>query len=350
MIDLSHAHLGDFGKPDQRSGAALDYGPPGGAEPLRAAAADWYGVPPDRLAVTTGASLGLTAALASLQGGVRLLCPRPCYPHYPRLAALLGLDIAYFDLIPERGWQARPEDILSLAAAGPAVLLVNWPSNPTGALPSDDVLEAIADARRRHGSEIISDETYGDFVYGGRPPFDLAGLIGPASVVSIKSGSKLLNCPGERLGFAIAEPERLIRLCHAHWTIALSPPAFAQAVGLARFRGDLHQELASLRQALEAQRDLLVALLEASHLFSLVPPAGGTFLWVKSNAADGDAQALLARSAKRGLKVASGQGFGDASANWFRISFAADSGALRRAAGILIQSAEDLIGNDRRHG
>lgn len=339
MIDLSQACLSalDTGHPPTVPGDA--YGPPGGSSALRRAAARWYGVGPDCLAVTTGASLGLAAAFGSLPRSIRLLCPRPYYPIYPRLAALFGLDLVHFDLLPEHGWQPDPDLLLRLASRGPAAVLVNWPGNPTGTIASDETLEALRRMRDDHGCNIISDETYGDFVYDGRASFSLAELIGQRSVVTVKSGSKLLGFPGERIGFVIAEPDRLLALCHVHWTLALSPPAFGQRIALEKFDGGFRDKLGALVKDLEARRDLFTGLLRQCGCFDLEPPHGGTFIWARPRSGECDSVAFESLCLRSGVKVAGGAAFGLDRPAWFRASFAVSPIEIEQAAHSLIAAA-----------
>lgn len=340
MIDLSHAHLGSFHAARGVSPLGSDYGPPGGSTVLRRAAAEWYGIDPQRLAVTTGASMALTCALATLPRPIRLLCPRPYYPNYLRLSALLNIELEFYDLRFADGWQPDLAAVAARASGCRSALLVNWPGNPTGALPERKTIELLRHLRDAHAMTIISDETYGDFAYG-REAFSLEEWIGQRDVVAIKSGSKLFACPGERIGFVIAEPERLAEICHAHWTMALSPPASAQTLALSRLRSPLRAELDDLLLRLQEARNALADALRRSGLFDFLMPAGGTFLWVRLLLPDSEAKTFASACEDQGLRIAAGQAFG-ASESWFRISFAADAVTLRSAAERIVAAAEGV--------
>ena len=103
MIDLS---LGHIRLPIEQASSPVEavasYGDPAGHEDLRGLLADRHQVPATSVTVTTGSSMGITAALSSRRPPVVLL-PRPYYPAFPSTAALLGLTYEFYDAEARHG-------------------------------------------------------------------------------------------------------------------------------------------------------------------------------------------------------------------------------------------------------
>src|ERR1044072_4575363 len=113
VIDLSLGHVRLTEAGEARHPGA-EYAPPQGFDMLRTEVAAWMAVPVDAVAITTGAALGLSATLATLDRPCSVLCPRPYYPVYPRLAELLGFNLIHFDLTEDTGWQPDPAQLARL--------------------------------------------------------------------------------------------------------------------------------------------------------------------------------------------------------------------------------------------
>ena len=317
-IDLSLGQLVLGDAPVPFSGNA--YGLPGGEIAARQAFANWLGAEVDRVAVVAGASMGIASALATLPRCGRVLCPRPFYPIYPRLGALLGITLEYYDLSPEDDWQPSIQALRATMSNDVAAILVNWPGNPTGALPTEATLLGLGQLVREHELEVIADEAYADFVFGDSPLRRLENYIPVERLVRVRSGSKLLRLAGERIGYVIASPERLLRLCHAHWTLALSPPAHAQKEATLRLLGDIETESEQLRNTLCASRNAMHDVLSSSPLVDVDLPGGGIFIWVRSRY-DLDIDRLVSLCAEDGVLVVPGRVFGVSEPACLRLSF-----------------------------
>lgn len=150
-------------------------------------------VSPDDVIVANGASGALELALTALLDiGTVILVPRPGFPLYSVIAESHGASVVYYDLLPDRGWECDLDQIESILAelkadgkgVGPGVsntivrgILINNPSNPTGAVYTENHLIGIAKLAEKYHLPLISDEIYGDMTLDGNLFHPMAGIV-----------------------------------------------------------------------------------------------------------------------------------------------------------------------------
>jgi (5-formylfuran-3-yl)methyl phosphate transaminase len=309
QIDLGLGHVA-IARPKVRPSLGDRYGEREGLAPLRRAVAAIERVPVDHVAITTGAALGLAAALAALDRPGSILVPRPYYPLYPRLAELLGFAVDYYALDATLGWNFSPDRLAQCIGPQTRAILLTLPGNPTGNVPTVRALETLEVHLRRLGIVLISDEAYGDFVYRREALPDIAALFPHNDVVRIRSFSKVLGIPGERVGYVVARPSQLQRVVRAHWALGMSPPFTSQRIALDLLSSDYARRRTRLRACLAQNRQAAITLLHTSRLVRVQPPAGGIFLWLDVSAAGRDSRAFAKLCAAAGVIVAPGADFG----------------------------------------
>lgn len=245
----------------------LRYQSPTGAERDRAAALPWLaerGLEPelDRIAVTPGAHVAMSAILTSLAGpGDVLLCETITYPGLRSLAAKLRLDLVG---LPEDGAGILPDALdAAIRARAPRALYLN----PTLRNPTTHTIPAgrraeIAEVLLRHGLPLIEDDAYG-FV-PRTPPVPLAALA-PALTWHIGGLAKCIGA-GLRLAYTVAPDSRgAYQLGQSIRTLAVMPSAITAALatrwiedGTADRIRDFIRTEAAARQAIAA--DVLTGL------------------------------------------------------------------------------------------
>jgi aminotransferase len=272
--------------------AGATYGTREGLLALREAVSAWERVSLHQISITTGASLALAATLATLERPGTILCPRPYYPLYPRVLTLLGFDIAFYDLVPAAQWDINPDSLTRLLGPDTRGLIINAPGNPTGSIPTPSSLAVVAHAVANLPLLVISDEVYGDFIFDASAKVDMNSFFPEERLVRIKSFSKLLGIPGERVGYAIASQSTSQDIARAHWTLAMSPPATSQIIALQRLSGDMHSRVQVLMTQLATNLDEANRLLRASTRIRFSLPQGGIFLWLEIDSCNIDSRAF----------------------------------------------------------
>lgn len=336
-LGLGHIRIGSRST-EAPVGAGSHYGPAGGILELRRALAAWEGVGEESVCITTGASLGLVATLATIDRPGTVLCPRPYYPAYPKVAGMLGLGVAYYELDPATGWLPDLNRLASMLDHTTRAIIWNFPHNPTGAcVASGHLLRHVREMVAGRDIVVICDEVYGDFQYAARPVDEPDGSRELGSLVRLRSFSKGFGLPGERLGYAIASPGRVQAIRSAHWTLAMSPPATAQLAALSVIRAGPQERLARLRATLLRHRTLVADLLDRCPGVTFSVPAGGVFYWIEVPGSPVTSERLAEICLHRGVVVVPGSAFGVRSPVYVRVSFAVPEADLRLGVDRLVE-------------
>lgn len=299
------------------------YTPSDGLHELRKAIATWSEVPTEEIAITTGASLGLVSSLAVLERPGSILCPRPYYPAYPRIAHILGLRPIYYDLEKSRDWLPNPRRMAELVRDDTRALILNFPGNPTGSLPTPDVIGEIQERVTRNGILVLSDEVYASLIYDGSSLPDMRKAFGRTATVCIRSFSKTFGMPGERIGYVVAERNLLELISRNHHALTISPPATAQLLALRRLTAEPDSRIQTLRKILERNRDHAMETLSECRRIRVRQPKAGIFLWIEIPHCTLDSEDLAQACASvAGVKVTPGAWFGIERPVSLRASFA----------------------------
>jgi aspartate/methionine/tyrosine aminotransferase len=200
------------------------YGPPLGMEELRATVAETYnlafglgdgalesaphGLTGRNVAVTTGAAEALSLLFRCFAKGKTVALPRGYWENY-----LNGLDMAQarhvvVDFFDASGALDIPAIERAIDAEGVAVMVVNFPCNPTGAVLGIDEYRALGQLVERTGTILIGDEVYARIRFDGCPPQTMIKFA-PGNAVSVFSASKEYLHPGARVGYVVCAYEQL---------------------------------------------------------------------------------------------------------------------------------------------
>jgi aspartate aminotransferase len=278
----------DFDTPEHICAAAVEamrqghthYTAANGIAELRAAIARSYqknygiNYSPEHVIVSCGAKHSLHNALASTVGpGDEVLIPTPYWVSYSDLVTMTG---AGFRLIPTRledGFKMSPAQLRAAIAPRSRLLMLNSPSNPTGAVYTRAELEAIADVVLQSNLAVLSDEIYERLVFGGAGATCFATLRpGLAErTVTISGVSKTYAMTGWRIGWALGPLHVIKAMGTVQSQQTSSPCSISQYAALAAVEGD--QECVEvMRREFEARRDLVCERLkEMPGVKSFVP-------------------------------------------------------------------------------
>jgi aminotransferase len=314
--------------------AVHGYPPFGGHAELRAAIAERYradhGVEldPDReVAVIPGTKTGIMlACLATAGDGDAILLPDPGYPDYLSGAALAGARVVPLTLRAGAGFQPDFAEAAT-AAPSPALAVLNYPSNPTGAVEAPGTFEAAVAFAHERGAWLLNDIAYGFLTYDGRRARSILEVDGARDVaLELWSASKIYGMAGWRVGFAVGSATLVARIQTLLDHLTAGVFTGVQR-GLAAALGSDQSDVAARREVYRARRDLLVGALTAAG----APPApadGSFFVWWPLP--EGLTPERLIAEARVG--VAPGAGFGAQGAGWARLSLAVPDADLDEAA------------------
>jgi aminotransferase len=308
------------------------YPPFDGHADLRAAIAERYRadhgveIDPEReVAVVPGTKTGIMlACLATAQDGDAILLPDPGYPDYVSGAALAGARVVALPLRPDTGFQP---DFGAVAEPRPALTVLNYPSNPTGALEAPGTFEAAVAFAHEHGTWLLNDLAYGFLAYDGRRARSILEVEGARDVaIELWSPSKIYGMAGWRIGFAVGAAPLIARIQQLLDHLAAGVWTGLQRGLAAALRSD-QADVVARREVYGARRDLLVGVLTAAG--APPAPAEGSFFvwWPLPSGVTPDGLIAEAR-----VGVAPGEGFGACGAGWARLSLAVPDAELAEAA------------------
>jgi len=189
--------------------------------------------PRNEILLTSGVSEALDIACrALLDPGDEVLSPEPCYVAFQPVILLAGGSYVPVPTSADAAFMVTAEDIEARITPATKVLLLAYPSNPTGAVMSREALEAVADVVARHDLWVISDETYDRLIYDHEHTC-FSAIEGMRDRTVLLGGfSKAYAMTGWRLGYAAAPVSVLEAMMKVHQYVMMSAPTAAQYAAL----------------------------------------------------------------------------------------------------------------------
>ena len=280
-------------------------------------------------------------ALAEL--GDEVIVPDPYYVTYDGIIASGGAAQIAALTSPDNGFHLTPDQLEAAITPKSRVLLLNSPSNPTGAVLTKREIAAIGEVCRAHDLWIVADEVYAALVYGNNTfasAFDDPDLAGRTVVTSSLSKSHAMT--GYRAGWIVAPED----FC----TCAL-PLAEAMLFGCQPFIQDAaafaltnrFDETEAMRRAFEARGQRTVDSLNATGKIRCSMPEGGMFIFADVRETGLDGQAFAGRLLDdEDVAVMPGEVFGIAGAGHIRIGLTVADEALDQAISRIVRFAATL--------
>ena len=301
-------------------------------------------VTPEEVLYTAGTQNGLCTALYTLvQSGDEVLVPDPYYATYEGLVAASGATFVPVPTSPENGFHVTAEAIEQAITPRSRVLLLNTPSNPTGAVLSEQEIDAIGDVCERHDLWIICDEVYADMTYDAPfcSPFDRKQL--RHRTLAVSSISKSHALPGFRAGWVAcpaAVTPRLVLVAEA--MLFGSQPFIEDALVVALT--EQHDEVQRMRVAYRERAQVLVEAINGSDAVSARMPEGGMFVMVDVRATKLSGEEFAWKLLDdHNIGVMPGESFGLGGAGHIRIALTVDASVLRKACETIRTMAESLV-------
>ena len=294
------------------------------ADKLRADGLDYEA---ENVMVTPGGKQALYEIFqAIVDDGDEVVLLDPAWVSYEAMTKLAGGSLSRVDLAPH-GFALEPalDDLVETVSDDTTLLVVNSPSNPTGAVYSDAALEGVRDLAVDHDFTVISDEIYKEVTYGTEAT-SLGSLSGMADrTVTLNGFSKAYSMTGWRLGY-FAGPEELISQAGKLQSHSVTCAThFVQYAGIEALR-NTDDAVTEMREAFRERRDLLCNLL-ADRGIDVPKPEGAFYLMIP--VADDD-QSWCERAIEEAhVATVPGSAFG--APGYARISYAASADRLEEA-------------------
>jgi aspartate aminotransferase len=232
----------------------------------------------DEIIVTPGAKQALYETFQTLiDDGDEVVLLDPAWVSYEAMAKLAGGSLSRIDL-SDSGFQLEPalDELAATVSDETKLLVINSPTNPSGAVFTDTALEAVRDLAVEHDVTVISDEIYDAITYDTEQT-SLGALDGMGDrTITINGFSKTFSMTGWRLGY-LAAPEALVEQAgklHSH-SVSCAPN-FVQHAGVEALK-NADEAVEQMREAFESRRDMLIDLF-ADHGIDISVPDGAFYM------------------------------------------------------------------------
>ncbi len=281
---------------------------------------------PENIIVTVGASEALyISAQAFMESGDEILLPNPSFLLYEACINLAGGKIVPVDCKMENEFKLKAEDVLEKITSKTKAIILNSPSNPTGAVMEKEDIKAIADLSMDHNFMIISDEIYEKIIYDKKH-------YSPArysdNVITINGFSKTYAMTGLRVGYLTANEAHCEELFKIHQNSIACSNSTAQRGAYEALTGP-QDEVHKMVSEFKRRRDLIVSRLNEMG-YETVNAEGAFYVFPKIEDKD-----FVKKAADAGVITVSGAAFGSNGEGHVRMSYANSYENIKKAMDIL---------------
>ncbi len=243
--------------------------------------------------VSVGAKHSLYNAFQALvDEGDEVVIPSPYWVSYPDMALLAGGKPVFVETKAEDGFQLRPEALEKALSPRTVAVVLNSPSNPTGAVWSEETLRGIAKVLAKHTCAIFSDDIYEHLIYTGAPfrnVLDVAPELKDRTLV-VNGLSKSFSMTGWRIGYAAGPRAFIAAMQRIQDQSTSNPTSIAQKAAVAALTGG-NAFVDGMREKFLARKKLVEERLSAIPGVTCPTIAGAFYAFP-------DCRALCARSYK----------------------------------------------------
>lgn len=276
----------------------------------------------DEVMVTVGGSEGIDACMrATLCPGDEVIVPFPSYVSYGPMARLAGATVVPLNTKAENSFRITAEELKAAITPKTKLLVLPYPSNPTGAVMRKEHLEEIAEVLRGTDILVMSDEIYAELTYGDEKHVSIASLEGMKErTILINGFSKAHAMTGWRLGYACAPKPILQQMLKIHQFAIMSAPTTSQYAAIAAM-SQCDEAVEEMRSQYNLRRKFLTSELKRIGMPSY--DADGTFYVfadIRSSGLSSEEFCERLMYEKR-VVVVPGTAFGDAGEGFVRISY-----------------------------
>jgi len=284
-----------------------------------------YGIHYDsgtEIIVTSGVSEALNIALeAIIDPGDEVLSPDPGYVAYMPCVLLAGGQYMQVPTRADDGFALRPDELEQRITPRTKALLIGYPANPTGAVMSREVLEAVAEIVDRHSLFVISDEIYDRLVYDTEHVC-FATLPKMRDRTILMGGfSKAYAMTGWRLAYTCARGELTEAMMKVHQYVMMSAPTPAQFAALEALRSG-EEDVRGMVAEYDRRRTMVLAKLREMQL-PCAEPRGAFYVFPNIGSSGMNDETFAERLLmEERVAVIPGSAFGEAGAGHVRICYA----------------------------
>ncbi len=298
---------------------------------------------PNEIIVSNGAKQSLFNLFqAVIDEGDEVIIPAPYWVTYPEVVIYSGGKPVIIETNEQSGFKMSAKELQAAITPKTKMLVLTSPSNPTGSIYSKDELIEIAKVLEGTDILIASDEMYEKLIYE-------EGFTSIASIsedmfqrtITINGLSKSVAMTGWRFGYLATPKKELISAMNKLQSQSTSNiNSITQKAAIVALRGEVNDEIESMRQAFKARASEAVKLFNEIDKLSVLAPKGAFYLFVNIKEVSDDSIVFCKQLLQEtGVAVVPGVGFG--SEGYFRFSFATDIDTIREGIGRIKRFVEN---------
>ncbi len=321
-----------------------------GLESLRRAIAvyvrDFFHVEYDPLCEilpTVGVSQAIDLALRCLLNpGDEVLYHEPGYVSYAPTVALTYAVARPVETSIDDLFALSPEKLEAAITPKTKVLMLNFPTNPTGSIAPRETLEKIAEICKKHDIFVLTDEIYSELRYDGVPHTSIASLPGMKERTLLLHGfSKAFAMTGMRLGYACGPRELIDMMVKIHSYTMICPSITSQEAGIEALQHG-RQAMEEMRDSYHVRRDYIVGRFNDMGMDCHLP--GGAFYTFPSVKRFGLSSREFSLRLLKEEKVAAvpGTAFGACGEGYLRCCYATSYDLLEQACDKMARFCDHL--------
>lgn len=298
----------------------------------------------EEVVVASGGTEALYFSFYSLLNpGDEIIIPDPGFVTYESQIYFIGGIPVYLPLSGKNHFHPDLNRLEECITSKTRALLLNSPSNPTGAVFTRNELEAIARIAQERDIFIISDELYEDILYDGREHISIASLPGMKErTISIFGFSKSYAMTGWRLAYFTAHPDLVQEIAKLLQNTSVCANSIAQRAGLAAIQGS-QQCVFDMCDAYNKRRDLLVEGLNRIDKLHCHAPEGTFYAFVDIGETEKSAEELsMHLLEKYDVVTVPGTAFGLWGKGYIRLSFATSLDEIQEGVKRIKKGIENL--------
>jgi len=210
--------------------------------------------------------------------GEEVIVPDPGFPTYLSAIKACGAIPVPVRLKEENEFRLDPKDLLDKITDKTKLIIINSPSNPTGAVMNESDINAVSEIARKHDLYLLSDEIYGRLIFNSASKFLSPSYLDQCKerTIIINGFSKAFAMTGWRLGVAIGPEALMEKMGLLVSTVVSCVPPFIQKAGIEAITGDQSQ-VEVMKQEYNERRSALVNGLNSLPGVSCVMPIGAIY-------------------------------------------------------------------------
>ena len=285
----------------------------------------------DQILVTPGGNPVIFLAIAcSANPGDEVIVPDPGFPTYFSAINACGAKSVSVKLLEKNNFELQADDVIKSVTKKTKLIIINSPSNPTGACMQPEQIDLIAEYAIKNNIYLLSDEIYARLILGGDKFYSPGHLDNCKKNIIILNGfSKAFAMTGWRLGVAIGPQKIIDKMNLMLNTIVSCVPPFIQYAGIEALEGD-QRAILEMRDKYQDRRDIFIKGLNSIKGISCNLPKGAMYAFFNITGTGLTSDQFARKSLhEAGVALLPGNCFGVYGEGYARVTFANSSANIQ---------------------